>query len=293
MYDYNLYESGSVSALESAERANEQRAQILEQQIKKETQQRKLEAFVNESKEFLVVEFMNFLLEKCIPDRATSEQRNYGRMIVESFVQEEGADNLLDRFRTKTLFLSEAATTIDSHHRQIIHGSEVSGLAHADNSEIKQFYSDLDGMDYDAMCKAIVDRVTKAEGDFVTANVKDKELIEDMAEKTQEKIDKVKGKTEEDENEMKMEHVAIYNQKLNDLSNRSRNILESIVKHTALHIVSDDSIRESYTKADGKLDTQKIIEMSEIMYTFLEMVNTTRIKDVNANYINEAIQSIK
>ena len=37
----------------------------------------------------------------------------------------------------------------------------------------------------------------------------------------------------------------------------------------------------------------RIIDTSEVMYTFLEMVNTTRLREVNAEYLEGVLKSIK
>ena len=75
--------------------------------------------------------------------------------------------------------------------------------------------------------------------------------------------------------------------------NRKKGILESIVLRMSRNIVTEDTLLPSFTQENGKLDMQKIIDTSEVMYTFMEMVNTMRIKDVNTSYLNEILSSIK
>lgn len=74
---------------------------------------------------------------------------------------------------------------------------------------------------------------------------------------------------------------------------RKKGILESIVLRMSRNIVTEDTLLPSFTQENGKLDMQKIIDTSEVMYTFMEMVNTMRIKDVNTSYLNEILSSIK
>ena len=58
-------------------------------------------------------------------------------------------------------------------------------------------------------------------------------------------------------------------------------------------VVTEQSILEQFTQENGKLNMQKIIDVSEVMYTFLEMVNTLKIKNVTTDYIHETLMSIK
>ena len=85
----------------------------------------------------------------------------------------------------------------------------------------------------------------------------------------------------------------MYRRKVDNLMNRKKGILESIVLRMSRNIVTEDTLLPSFTQENGKLDMQKIIDTSEVMYTFMEMVNTMRIKDVNTSYLNEILSSIK
>ena len=60
----------------------------------------------------------------------------------------------------------------------------------------------------------------------------------------------------------------------------------------AKSIVAEESILESYRLENGKLNMQKIIDTSEVMYTFLEMVNSMKIKDIDNRYLTEVLNSI-
>ena len=75
--------------------------------------------------------------------------------------------------------------------------------------------------------------------------------------------------------------------------NRRKTILESIVLRMSKAIVTEEATLGDFTQENGKLDMQKIIDVSEVMYTFLEMVNTLQIKNVTPEYLRETLKSIK
>ena len=287
-------DSRSVTAREEYDNNNMRRSRILEQRYAYENKQKALDAFASESKDFLLTESLFYIMKKCFPVTLESSLLDQGRSVISSFVMEEGADSLLSRFRTKTLFLSELANIVETTHRKVLHSCEGKDAPFKiTNSDMKAFHDRIDNMNTDAITKEIVSRVTKAEENFVKANMKDKENIEKLAEKTKEKIDNIKVKDADTEEDLKQEFAALYRRDVDSVMNRKKGILESIVLRMSRAIVSESALLEQFTQENGKLDMQRIIDSSEVMYTFLEMVNTLNIKPITTSYISDALASIK
>ncbi len=286
--------SGAVAARENMERDNMRRTRVLEQQYASDKRRKDFNAFTSESKDFLLTESLNYLLRKCLPENITESLAMNARAVVESFVKEETSFSLLNRFKTKTLLLSELANVVETTHQKVLHGAEGKDVPFKiSNSDMKAFHSKLESLDCDQVTKEIVSRVAKAEEEFVKANVKDKETLEELSDATNKKLEGIKNKDEEKEKLIKQECTAMYRRKVDNLMNRKKGILESIVLRMSRNIVTEDTLLPSFTQENGKLDMQKIIDTSEVMYTFMEMVNTMRIKDVNTSYLNEILSSIK
>lgn len=287
-------DSRSVTVREEYDNNNMRRSRILEQRYAYENKQKALDAFASESKDFLLTESLFYIMKKCFPVTLESSLLDQGRSVISSFVMEEGADSLLSRFRTKTLFLSELANIVETTHRKVLHSCEGKDAPFKiTNSDMKAFHDRIDNMSTDAITKEIVSRVTKAEENFVKANMKDKENIEKLAEKTKEKIDNIKAKDTDTEEDLKQEFAALYRRDVDSVMNRKKGILESIVLRMSRAIVSESALLEQFTQENGKLDMQRIIDSSEVMYTFLEMVNTLNIKPITTSYISDALASIK
>ena len=287
-------DSRSVTVREEYDNNNMRRSRILEQRYAYENKQKALDAFASESKDFLLTESLFYIMKKCFPVTLESSLLDQGRSVISSFVMEEGADSLLSGFRTKTLFLSELANIVETTHRKVLHSCEGKDAPFKiTNSDMKAFHDRIDNMSTDAITKEIVSRVTKAEENFVKANMKDKENIEKLAEKTKEKIDNIKAKDTDTEEDLKQEFAALYRRDVDSVMNRKKGILESIVLRMSRAIVSESALLEQFTQENGKLDMQRIIDSSEVMYTFLEMVNTLNIKPITTSYISDALASIK
>lgn len=294
-YSYSLnHDSRSVALREEAESENMKREHILEQRYAQDQRQRSLNAFTSESRDFLLSESLSYIMNKCFPSTIDESLLMRGRAVVESFVAEEGSMSLLNQFKTKTLFLSELANIIESTHKKVLHSCEGKDAPFKiTNSDMKAFHNRIDTMNTDTITKEIVSRVTKAEEEFMKANLKDKETLEELAEKTKQNIDNVKAKDSDTENEIKQECSALYRRQVDNIMNRKKSILESMVLRMSKAVVTEESVLPQFTQENGKLDMQKIIDVSEVMYTFLEMVNTLKIKNVTSEYLHETLSSIK
>lgn len=289
---YTLKTPNEISREEHRVQLEEHSKLIREQRDKADRIRANYNKFLTESKIFLMVEAMNKMLHQCLPT-LTNELNSVARNCCESFVREEGVNNILKRCKS-TLFLNEFANILESTHKEVIHGAADSSDEDAfqiDNSTMKGYYDKLRTLNYGPMCNAIIDRVATAEKDFVTANIKDREKMEEAAEKAAEKIDKVRSRDEETEKKIKEEYTLMYKNEVNNLANRRRNILESVIKRFGESVMSSND--NNFILESGKLDSDKVINTAEVMYTFLEMVNTLQIKNVDSAYLESVLKSIK
>ena len=242
----------------------------------------------------LVTEAIFKLVKDSVPDTVSESLLAIAKNITSNFVAEEGADSLLSRFKTKTIFLSEMSNIVSDTYDKIVENAKVS---FADdftikNSDLEAFYTRLEQLDYDKMTIAIRDKVGKAEQDFVQANIDDRMAMEKFAEESKEKIDSIKAKSQETEDAMKQEQAQIYKESVNSILDRKKSILEVLVNKTSQSIITNTDMREAYTLESGKLNTSSIIDTAEMMYTFLEAVNTAKIKEITPEYLTSVIDSI-
>ena len=256
---------------------------------------KKFQDFVSESKINLITEGLTLFTMKALPSKVSRHDKKMVKAIAENFVREEGANELLRRINGKTIFLSEFARLTEEAHETIIHGA--TEKPEEDDFSIKasdmsSYFDGLEDLGYDEMCKKIAERVANAEADFVKANIEDKKNIEDLTAKAQEKVGKIQADTEEAENEIKEEAARLYKKNLSNLQNRKRNILESIIRHFSEQVFVNESTQPIYCTEKG-IDSNKAIESAEVIYTFLEMVNTMKFKTITPQYLTELISSIK
>lgn len=290
----NDYTLKNVEAEEQKLSYQEHAKLVAEQRDRADRRRANYNKFLTESKEFLISEAMNKMLLQCLPNNLDPRLKVVGKHCCENFVKEEGVNNILRNCKN-TLFLNEFAIILEETHKKVVLGAadNKNDEFEIDNSTMKEFYDKLRGMNYEPMCKTIINRVADAEKDFVQSNIKDREQIESAAEKAKDKIDSIRTKDEDTAEDIKEEFTIMYKKEVNNIENRRRNILESIIRHMGKNIVSDDVSRNDFIQESGKLNMNRIIDTSEVMYTFLEMVNTTQLREVNAEYLEGVLKSIK
>lgn len=283
-----------VRVNEQAQYANEKRQELVNATYRSADRSKKLNSFLVESKNMLLTEAIYKLVKGSLPETVSESLLSTAKNITTNFVMEEGADNLLNRFKTKTCFLSEMSNIVIGTYDKVVEAAKETFEDDftIKNSDLEAFYSRLDQLDYDKMTTQIRDKVAKAENEFIQANADDRAKMEDLAEKTKEKLDAVKAKDQETEDLMKQEQTRLYKANLHGVLDRKKSLLEALVTKTSESIIKDSVVKESYTLESGKLNASAIIDTAEIMYTFLEAVNTAKIKDMTPDYINKVINSI-
>lgn len=287
----------SYTIPQSTKRFSMNGSSIQESMRKKAEAQAKYNNFVNSLMPSLVAESLNYLLQKSLPETVTESDREYGRVLCEQYVQENNASTILRRFETESVMLALIANAINESYTKIIAGTDKDGLViSVKPSDKKDFYRTLENVDTDKACKKITERVCKATEEFIQNNINDKLDMEEAAAKTKEKIEATKASNQDSETAIKQEYASMYRQKTSDIVyglNRKKNIYEQMVNNAAKTIVKNNELKDSFLTESGKLDVQKITDKVTVMYTFMEMLNTAKIRNVDATYIQECLNSIK
>lgn len=289
--------SDTRNSAKIAERAavdHERQSRLMEQADQQRIRNHNYNKFISESKDFLVGEAIYKLVAETLTENADPVLLNVAKNLSYNFVKEEGCRSLLNRFKTQSVFLSEIACAVEEVHAHIVECAKecLNSDFTISNSDLEKFYDRLDQLDYSNMANAIRAKVSKAEEDFIQANINDRLNMEEIANKTKEKIDQVKMKSDELEAAVKQEFANLYKESVSKIQNRKKSILESFVLRTTQSVLIDDSMRTHYTLEGGKLNTKAVIELAEVMYTFLESVNTARMKDITPAYLENVLSTI-
>lgn len=252
------------------------------------------ENFLNTVRESLIVESLNTVLESSLTDmKLDIDHKKFGKDLIQQFVREEGAINLINKFKTSSQLLAEMAIIIESAYKTIEEKADSCTNPTVDSyrvmpSESKEFFNKISGLPLDKVSKEIDKRVVSATEDFVKSNLEDKENMEKLASDVKEKIDNVKAKDEDTENAIKQEMANYYKTKVYSVENyKPRGVFETMVNISAKKLISDPTMLEA--TCGGKFDINVAIKNATVSYTFLEMVNTMNIKKVDEAYLKSLL----
>ena len=242
-----------------------------------------------------------------------AEPREYaiGYGIISKFVNEEGYRNLLKRFSTKNLVLSEMAQLIDDYSSAVIamEGANKDttdakiniddDLCYSmDKSVADDFVSHIKDLVPKNTIKIIQTRVANAIEDFMNQNTDNKLDIKNIYAKANQRIkDKeasaIDADNEEKMNEIKEEYIIRAKQEATKVYDRPTNVFGAMCRIMSESIHSNKTLNQQYVNEDGKFDVKRIVNEAAIVYNVLEMMNTMEMVDVDKNYIKEMLTDLK
>lgn len=223
-------------------------------------------------------------------DYSTSMRRN----LVNQFIKENGAENLLRQFRSGTVLQSEFAYLVDSTYKKIMESYDANDpdcMLNADFAKIDpqltdDFFNKLDDEDTSTVSAAIKQRVADAITEFIDQNTADKQDIKDVLTSAQEKIDNTSDKNLQES----YQHLAT--RKITDIRGRKRNVFGAMVQAMGEAVMKSDILKTEFMN-EGSLDMDLIVERVTTLYTFIETLNTIKAINIDEAYITDLIDSLK
>lgn len=267
-----------------------QLAAILENQANYNTKVSKYKDWSNSIRESLLADCIMSLFNESF-NKIYSEDKDYDAIkqaLVTNFIKEEGALNLVNKFKYASNFLAEYALLVEGFHKKLTEKVDKSCCdAYAIDPIIKDdFFTQLNLVNSEKVAAKIRERVTDAVEDFVIQNTENRIEIKDILQKAQENISKAS-------NDQVKEAASINaNRKISLIQSKPKNIFGEMVFNTCKNISTNPEIRPLYTNESGSLNMDKIVESCKVMYTFLEMLNTAKMVNFNDDKIKEVICSI-
>lgn len=293
------------------EQVYEERARIKEERDRREIEQiqesiseredRRMEAirrqksfgeFSSNIKKSLFTEALIALYENSLPGdiKRNPYVKAIGTGMINTFVNEQGVDDILTKTKYNSLFLSEMNRLVNGYHRLITESVDKEGNEFSFDTVYKdKFFEDIKGEDFDELSDAIRLRVSDAVEEFINSNINNKMDVEEIINHTKDKIDNAEYGTSD---ELKQEMANMAKRRIEVVKNRKYGLLEAIVQNVSKSAMKDEALRENFIDESGKFDMDKIVEASTGIYAFLEMVSTAKIVNVDENYIRSFLESL-
>ena len=248
---------------------------------------RRKEEYSKALKESLLFSALYPVFEKATEDLNTPVNVKEG--YVSNFIKDEGVNNLLRDFRSKTAYLSELALLVEKTHDKVMekNADKKEEDYEVDEEVREEFKKEVDTKDPEKIGEHIKDKVVDATAKFIKGSNETKEKIKDSIEKAKEEIE-----PETDEEKVEIKERALL-EKVNDIKNNRRiTVLEALTKRMAKYVlVVNDSNKERYLKEDGNANYEMVLEDTKTMYTFLEMLNTLNMVKIDETYIVNLLEA--
>lgn len=250
-----------------------------------------------------------------------SHERKLGKTLVRNFIKEHGAFNLVQSLKDKSCYLNEWYEAIKGYHTAMMNeakeiaqdGIPEAELFDIEDDTIKKFVFDTKTIIPKDITKMITSRVEDAVNDFIDQNKKQKEEIKKVYEKAKEKVASLKDTIDPNDpsfqdfngdpnteldpkygDRVQEQAMAMVRGKQRAFREEATSVFSILSKNTLEAIHRNQAIKESYSVGmTGRLDFQKAINDTKVMYSFLECLNTLNIMDLNESTLSKLLTDMK
>lgn len=307
------------NALNSLQEKSDYEKLLKAKEAREERLNRKSNLRENTMEHFLEGAMKHIFFKSFAEGKLTDAMRPIGENVIHNFVATEGVYSLANSFRGKSFLLSEIYRLVNKYTDIVM---EKVDLEKDENGEIpeqteEEFYDELDETeDIDGIGITIALRVTNAEEKFMQDNAEDKKKIQDIVQQSSNlmaasddddstnpiededtndfKNGDLTDESEKEDEPAKNESVIMVNRYISNRKEmRPRTIFEQMVMNLSESIMKDENTRKVYTEAaNERLNIKMVVESARCMYTFLEMLNTCKMKDFNASEIKDTLNNL-
>lgn len=252
----------------------------------------RFQSFSETVRNCLVTEALYKLFYESTSDELKSDNTNQSimRKIVNEYVQDNGYNEVLARMRKASVPMCEMYNIIDNSVKNILEevDKEDPATFTIKPEERDEFFKDLDYADTDNIEQAISDRVSDAMADFINTTNKEHDDITDTLKHAQEKIDD----NQDEDADLKESYQMLAKSKVNNIRSAPKGVLYSMVSAMSESVLKHKDMQDEFM-TEGHLDMDKIVDRTRLMYTFMEMLNTTRLDTIDESYIKDTIMNLK
>jgi len=287
----NLYEENKLSDYE-------QRKQIISNHINnKKNLSEARETFSNTLLEELVssILFDGILYPVLEMNYANNHQYQLGYNLANGFAKKHNCHKLIDEWSNSNYYMQCMSEDVSNWHKHLLQEADEKikeGLSLKDAYQIEEdsinkfIFTIKDNIPKD-IDKTIMDRVSDSVQEFIDDNKKNKADMERVYMDTKAKM------MQDEDPQIQQECVRIAKVRENEILKRPTNVFGEMTKIMLESVHKISVLKESYSDNNNKLDFKKLIKDTEVMYTFLECLNTLNIIKVDRDFILDTLNEMK
>jgi len=248
--------------------------------------------FKQEVTDTLVAETVYCLAASCTDSMILENGYNKDllRVLSTNFVNENGSQNLLRKWRGTSYIMSEFAYIIQNNIDSICEKADPKNQAtlKIKDDQKKKFFKDIDKVNADSAITAIRTKVKSATAEFIDSNNAAKEQIKSILDSTKKKIEK----NDKDEN-LKEAYAMNAKRKITDIrAGKTKGVFEAMVYSVSESAFKNEDAKKIFIE-NSSLNMDAVVEHCEVMYTFLETLNTLKLIKIDESYIEKLIADLK
>lgn len=248
--------------------------------------------FKQEVTDTLVAETVYCLTASCTDSMILESGYNKSllRVLATNFVNENGSQNLLRKWKSTSYIMSELAYIIQNNIDSICEKADPKNQAtlKIKDDQKKKFFNDIDKVNADSAITAIRTKVKSATAEFIDSNNAAKEQIKSILDSTKKKIEK----NDKDEN-LKEAYASQAKRKITDIrAGKTKGVFEAMVYSVSQSAFKNEDAKKIFIE-NANLNMDTVVEHCEVMYTFLETLNTLKLIKIDEAYIEKLIADLK
>lgn len=293
----NDYKSRIASIDSENQRREAERRKILQEQdiyaraaTKARTNQQRYISFSESLTAVLLGEALYHIMEHSVSDELLNKQGSTTvmRAMVSDFVNEDAP--VIMRRMGHSAILSDIYSAVNSTKKKILESVDKNDpSSYSIAPDIKdEFFQKLDDMDTESITAAIRERVAGEVNEFIDANRNDHEQIVHILQMTKDKLEEKEKAPEE----VKESYTNMSKRAIAKVRMRKKSIFEGMVSAMCESVMKHDELKEEFTEG-SKLNVEKIVDRVQLMYTFLEAVNSLKLYPIDETYMRDLIESMR
>lgn len=219
--------------------------------------------------------------------------------LLDQYLDEAGIPALMKNMKhSDSGLLRNIAENTEVYFAKITEGAEADDVATQviKPEDVEEFWNNIDKQeDIEDITNLIRLRVSNAEEDFVNKNQEDKEDVKTVLKQTASRVALAKGDNDNDYSELVEEsETRLAKQKIYQIQHEGyHNVFDRMVRNLSEVAINNEEAKKEYISENGRLNVEKIVESVRCMYTLLEMVGTIQLENVDQQYIEDTLKSIK
>lgn len=302
-HEMNLAWMENYTAQQKAEKEKLMNEQNSYQDLR-ERRERLAEVY-GEFKMFVEDTLLQFVIEGLMSEAINESEMDdidlhIKRNLVKQYIKENGgAMSILNKVKGKTALLDMIREEVEEEVEKICDkcDKEDPTTFVIDKEDIQKVMDKLnDEENFKDVKSAIAIRVSSAEDAFLNDNRAEKEQMQEIIQKAQDKIDAVNKDEYMDDDTKKaiaQEATMLSKREMAKIREaKTRSIYDSMIHRFSESAMKREGLRKNFVTEDGKLNVDRVNKTVKTMYGLMEAIQTSRIEKITDAYIDEVLASL-